>query len=207
VCTCTCACACACTCPAASPHPTLGPSRHYAPGRSYAHFAGCDSSRAFVTGPDDGKGLTDDLSGLSDAELGSVAGWHEFFVTHENYTRVGRVSGRYYDAEGGALELFPWERLKAAERRAEQLKSEYPACNSRWTQAGGSEVWCTAKSGGVSRDWVGVPRLLAAEGTAQKERCACVQLGRSQQPGLQVLLRPYPGCDLEAERCKVVKEK
>ena len=137
-----------------------------------------------------------------------MGGWHEFFMTHENYTRVGRVSGRYYDAEGGALELFPWERLKAEERRAEQRKRDYPGCNSRWTQATGSEVWCTAKSGGISRDWVGVPRLLVtAEGTAQKERCACVQLERSQQPGSQALLRPYPGCDLDAERCKVVNGK
>ena len=137
-----------------------------------------------------------------------MGGWHEFFMTHENYTRVGRVSGRYYDAEGGALELFPWERLKAEERRAEQRKRDYPGCNSRWTQATGSEVWCTAKSGGISRDWVGVPRLLAtAEGTAQKERCACVQLERSQQRGSQALLRPYPGCDLDAERCKVVNGK
>ena len=39
----------------------------------------------------------------------------------------------------------------------------------------------------------------------RKERCACVQLERSQQAGLQALLRPYPGCDLDAERCKVVK--
>eukprot|EP00908_Phaeocystis_cordata_P013537 Transcript_24603.p1 GENE.Transcript_24603~~Transcript_24603.p1 ORF type:complete len:303 (-),score=88.93 Transcript_24603:67-894(-) len=177
-------------------------ARHYAPGHAYAHFAGCDSSRAFATGPDDGRGLTDDLSGLNDEELRSVGGWHEFFVNHENYTRVGRVSGRYYDADGGALEQFPWARLRAAEQAEEQRKQEYPGCNSKWTQATGSEVWCTAKSGGVSRDWVGVPRLLAAaEGSTQKERCACVPFERAQQPHL----RAYEGCEPQAERCRVPK--
>ena len=186
-------------------------SRFYAAGQSYAHLAGCDASRAFVTGPDDGKGLTDDLSGMGDDELASVAGWHEFFSQHENYTRVGRVSGRYFDAEGHALERFPWARLKAGEQREEQLKRDYPGCNSRWTKATGSEVWCTAKSGGISRDWAGVPRLMTTV-KVQKERCACVQVERSElqleQPDpLQPLLRPYPGCELHAERCKVIKGK
>ena len=71
-------------------------------------------------------------------------------------------------------------------------------------QLAGKRALVTGSTSGIG---FATARLLAAEGTAQKERCACVQLERSQQPGLQVQLRPYPGCDLEAERCKVVKPK
>lgn len=202
-------------------------ARHYAEGHSYAHMAGRDASRSFATGEHDGIHITDDLSGLDDEMLNSIGSWHEFFVKHENYTRVGRVHGRFYDADGASLGGFPWERLKAAEKRGEQLKRDFPGCNSRWTQATGSEVWCTTKSGGQTRDWVGVPRLLdetaaaaaaaaAASGRGSdssggggdakpKERCACVPVELAQRA--PPYLRPYDECAPDAERCKVVKKK
>ena len=58
-------------------------------------------------------------------------------------------------------------------------------------------VWCTLKSGGVTRDWVGVPRQLATAGG--KSRCACVPRSRSNTPELT----PYKGCALDSERCQV----
>lgn len=68
-------------------------ARHYAAGKSYAHFAGRDASRSFATGETggggggadraDGGGLTDDLAGLGDDELRGIAGWHKFFVDHQ----------------------------------------------------------------------------------------------------------------------------
>ena len=49
----------------------------------------------------------------------------------------------------------------------------FPGCNSEWSKAKGHRVWCTKKSGGIERDWVGVPRKLFYPG--RKERCACVR--------------------------------
>ena len=55
------------------------------------------------------------------------------------------------------------------------------ACNFKRTQATGSKVRRTFKSGGTERDWVGVPRsykpsldavVLAAGGDPQADRCA-----------------------------------
>ena len=37
----------------------------------------------------------------------------------------------------------------------------------------GQRVWCTKKSGGIQRSWVGVPRKLFFPG--RTERCACVK--------------------------------
>ena len=37
-------------------------------------------------------------------------------------------------------------------------KQMFPPCNVEWSQAEGSRLWCTNKSGGISRDWVGRPR-------------------------------------------------
>ncbi|VDK53380.1 unnamed protein product, partial [Cylicostephanus goldi] len=50
----------------------------------------------------------------------------------------------------------------------------FPPCNSEWHQNSGGRVWCSMKSGGIQRDWVGVPRLLYDPNTKQ-QRCACVK--------------------------------
>jgi len=173
-------------------------AKHYARGRSYAHFAGRDASRAFSTGESEGEGLTDDISGLSDEELTAVADWHGFFVKHETYTRVGHVVGRYYNELGQSQEAFPWSHLAERARKAEEEKQRFPGCNSKWSQEDGSVVWCTLKSGGVTRDWAGVPRLLASAGG--KSRCVCVRRERSNAPELT----PYKGCALDSERCQVL---
>ena len=60
--------------------------RFYGHGNSYAHFAGRDATAAFATGAHEGDGLTDDLAGLDDEQLGSVKGWFEFYRDHEEYT-------------------------------------------------------------------------------------------------------------------------
>ena len=149
--------------------------RFYGHGNSYAHFAGRDATAAFATGAHEGDGLTDDLAGLDDEQLGSVKGWFEFYRDHEEYTPAGRVVGRYFDAAGGVRDEFPWERLRLAEEAEARRKREFPGCNSKWTQAEGSEVWCTPKSGGVQRDWAGVPRLrseAAGAGGAGRRRRA-----------------------------------
>jgi hypothetical protein len=44
----------------------------------------------------------------------------------------------------------------ANKRKAEE--KIFPPCNTEWSSAKGLNVWCTNKSGGIDRDWVGVPR-------------------------------------------------
>lgn len=176
-------------------------ARHYGPKKGYSHFAGRDATRSFATGDAKEELLTSDLSGMDDDELEAIQGWYEFYDKHETYTRVGRLVGRHFDPLGGAPEPFPFERLAAKKTRAEELKTTFPGCNSKWTQAGGSEVWCTPKSGGISRDWVGVPRRLLNAGD-KKERCACVDPSRGA--GDEVV-EVYEGCDPAAVRCKVVE--
>ena len=183
--------------------------QHYGPGKSYSHMAGRDATKSFATG-DSQNDLTDDVEGLDMEALQSIKGWHEFYVGHENYTRMGVVIGRYYDASGDAIvpSAFPWERLKLDEERREAMKRSLPDCNSRWSQADGSEVWCTTKSGGIERDWVGVPRLYSPsldpslEGESSgRERCVCAPSEEADK----VYLRVYSGCEPSAERCKVIK--
>lgn len=59
--------------------------------------------------------------------------------------------------------------------------------------------WFVFSSGGVQRDWAGVPRTLFSPGSGHT-RCVCVQLDdptRSNNPNLQ----QYKDCPPEAESC------
>tara|TARA_B100000513_G_scaffold39864_1_gene15161 strand:- start:622 stop:1245 length:624 start_codon:yes stop_codon:yes gene_type:complete len=123
-------------------------TRYYARGGSYQHFVGRDASRSFVTGDSADSKLTDSIAELSDDDLEAVGDWYKFYKEHEVYKWVGRVVGRYFDIKGEQLEKFPWERLEALERSRQERKRRFPDCNSRWSAAEGSEVWCTVKSGG-----------------------------------------------------------
>ncbi|KAL1498654.1 hypothetical protein AB1Y20_013967 [Prymnesium parvum] len=176
--------------------------QYYAPKRGYAHFAGRDASRSFATGVTAPDKLTDDLEGLNDEELDSVGSWYSFYDEHDVYKRIGRLEGRYYNHTTGEADVpFPWERLAAKKAKVKALKDLYPDCNSRWSQKDGSEVWCSTMSGGVKRDWVGVPRRFKPAGE-ERERCACVNTKSLKDPGLQ----EYKGCSSTAERCKVLQE-
>ena len=185
--------------------------RFYGPGKSYAHFSGRDATASFSTGDTEPAGLTDDIEGLDFEAVQGIASWHKFYVDHDNYTHVGVVVGRYYDPTGASLGVFPWEFLEERNKLKEDRKQQMPECNSKWSQASGSEVWCTTKSGGISRDWVGVPRIYSehldpafddGSGSGEKkERCACVPLERASLP----YLRAYAGCELTADTCQVPK--
>jgi len=181
-------------------------SEYYAEGRAYHHFAGADSSRAFTTGDANGAGRTDDIDGLSIAEVASIAEWHGFYVTHETYTREGRLVGRYYDATGASRGYFPWEEIEEEKKSAKELKVLLPGCNSKWSQDEGSVVWCTAKSGGVQRDWSGFPRVLTYA-NGDKKRCACVPPDRVDErkaPAVGGTLDVYQGCDERADECHII---
>ncbi|KJH48940.1 cytochrome b5-like Heme/Steroid binding domain protein [Dictyocaulus viviparus] len=151
--------------------------KHYGVGGGYHFFAGRDATRAFVTGDFTEAGLIDDTSGLSHEDLLGIRDWVSFY--EKDYKLVGVLVGRYYDINGNPTDELhnvlgriqtaaEWRNSKAAEVEV------FPPCNSEWHQSSGGRVWCTMKSGGIQRDWAGVPRLLYDPNTKQK-RCACVK--------------------------------
>ncbi|NWS76097.1 NEUFC protein, partial [Crotophaga sulcirostris] len=176
---------------------------------------GRDASRAFATGDFTAAGLVDDVSALSPGELLALRGWLRFYS--DNYSPVGKLVGRFYDENGA-----PTEALKQAEAameealklqaEGEQRKQQFPPCNSEWSSAKGSRFWCSRESGGVKRDWAGVPRQLFQPG-ARGGRCVCVRstgppwgtLGTGQHSDRgdldNPLLQEYQGCDPLAPQC------
>ncbi len=126
----------------------------YADGQGYNCFVGRDASRAFVTGEFEGEGLTNSVDGLEPGELDGILHWRGFYRDSEKYPAVGVVTGPFYDVAGervpGVLDsiedrVAEWKAAEAATKEA------FPPCNSKWTQASGSYVWCTSKSGGTER--------------------------------------------------------
>ncbi|XP_053940863.1 neuferricin [Cuculus canorus] len=189
--------------------------KHYGPGGAYSGLAGRDATRAFATGDFTPTGLVDDVSGLSPGELLAVQSWLSFYSN--NYNAVGKLVGRFYDENGA-----PTEALRQAEAaieealmlkaESEQRKQQFPPCNSEWSSATGSRFWCSRESGGVNRDWTGVPRKLFQPGS-KGSRCACVRTTGppwGQPAGGQhsdrgdldnPLLREYEGCPPLAQQC------
>lgn len=151
--------------------------RHYEPGAHYSGFAGRDASRAFVTGDYSEAGLVDHVSDLSFSEMLTLQNWLSFY--EKNYEFVGKVIGRFYGEDGlPTPELTQVEaRISKgleANTRALEEKHRFPPCNAEWSSARGSRFWCSPNSGGVSRDWTGVPRKLYKPG-AKEPHCVCVR--------------------------------
>ncbi|NXC17583.1 NEUFC protein, partial [Corythaeola cristata] len=189
--------------------------RHYGPGGAYSGLAGRDATRAFATGDFTQAGLVDEVSGLSPAELLAIRSWLDFY--RDNYRPVGKLVGRFYDANGA-----PTEALRQAEAameealkfkaESEQRKQQFPPCNSEWSSAKGSRFWCSRQSGGVNRDWTGVPRKLYRPGS-RGSHCVCVRTTGPPwgQPDSAVhsdrgdldnpQLEEYNGCHPRAEQC------
>ena len=168
----------------------------YGPNGGYGFFAGKDASRAYVTGNFDAEGLIDDVSGLSSSDYIGLDEWISFY--HTDYKYVGKLAGRYFNHDGTPTQdyrnLQQWmTEAKEDASQKETLKQIFPPCNSEWSADKGQRVWCTKKSGGISRyviliymfhplveyyiyfyrHWIGVPRRLFMPGTP--ERCACVK--------------------------------
>nr|XP_004672457.1 neuferricin isoform X1 [Jaculus jaculus] len=151
--------------------------RHYEPGAHYSCFAGRDASRAFVTGDYTEAGLVDDVTDLSFSEMLTLHNWLLFY--EKNYVLVGKVIGRFYGKDGlPTPELILVEAMMTkgleANKQEQQEKQKFPPCNTEWSATKGSRFWCSQKSGGVSRDWIGVPRKLFKPG-AKEHHCVCVR--------------------------------
>ena len=78
---------------------------------------------------------------------------------------MGKLAGRYFNLDGSPTpyyrQLQEW--MLGAKNDAQSVENEkkiFPPCNSEWNADTGQRVWCTKKSGGIQRDWVGVPRKL-----------------------------------------------
>ncbi|KAJ6655769.1 hypothetical protein lerEdw1_004822 [Lerista edwardsae] len=189
--------------------------KHYGPGGAYSFFSGKDASRAFATGDFTQTGLVDDISGLSLAEVLTIQNWLSFYS--KNYMLVGKVAGRFYDENGAPTKALreaqvlieEGQRLRAQE---DEKKKLFPPCNSEWSSVEGSRVWCSKQSGGISRDWKGVPRKLYEPGS-QRSRCVCVRTegppSGQLQPGPRddrgdldnPNLQEYEGCHPLADWC------
>ncbi|XP_028277255.1 neuferricin isoform X2 [Parambassis ranga] len=177
--------------------------KHYGPGGAYHFMAGKDTSLAFVTGDFTESGLTDDVSTLSPLQLVALYDWLAFY--QREYQAVGLLIGGFYSETGQPTDallqvqssLAEGKRLQA-QTKAEMLR--YPACNSEWSAARGGRVWCSTRSGGVVRDWTGVPRKLFSAGS-HGVRCVCVEdtSAAEEDPSLQI----YDGCPPHADSCSL----
>ena len=130
----------------------------------------------------------------------------EFYDRHDDYPFDGVVVGRYYNADGSPTpELLAAtaaiDRAKAAQAARKAEEQLLPPCNSRWSSAAGGAVWCTGRSGGVSRDWAGVPRQLFESPGSTQPRCVCVPDDKLDDPRLRL----YPSCAVDASECTVSK--
>ncbi|XP_051256300.1 neuferricin [Dicentrarchus labrax] len=177
--------------------------KHYGPGGAYHFMAGRDASLAFVTGDFTESGLTDDVSSLSPLQVMALYDWLAFY--QRGYQTVGLLIGRFYSETGKPTEALL--QVEASLVKGQQIKAQseaemlhFPACNSHWSAAGGGRVWCSTKSGGVERDWTGVPRKLFSPGSSSV-RCVCVEdpSAAEEDPNLQ----KYDGCPPHADSCSV----
>lgn len=189
--------------------------KHYGRGGGYSFFAGVDGSKAFVTGKFVEEDLTDDISELTTSEILSLENWKAFY--EKDYKYIGKVEGAFFDKKGQELPMMELYRKKLRTALLEKNviendKKLFPPCNSEWSQGNGGRVWCSTRSGGVARDWSGVPRLYYSAGSTQP-RCACVRTtgppshdllskthndqGDLDNPNLNV----YPNCDALSESC------
>lgn len=182
--------------------------RFYGPDGGYHFFTGRDASRAFVTGDFTESGLIDDVAGLTPQELLSLEEWTQFY--RKEYKYKGKLIGRYYNSIG---QPTPYNRkirklIKEAKNYKEELYNEkllYPPCNSEWSKELGSRVWCSTMSGGIQRDWVGVPRQLYEPGS-KSFRCACIHERELNGPK-KGKLKMYPGCDPKEISCWLKPEQ
>ncbi|XP_028643088.1 neuferricin isoform X2 [Grammomys surdaster] len=92
---------------------------------------------------------------------------------------AGRLVGRFYRKDGlptselTQVEAMVTKGMEANEQERRE-KQKFPPCNAEWSSAKGSRLWCSQKSGGVHRDWIGVPRKLYKPGT-KEPHCVCVR--------------------------------
>lgn len=159
---------------------------------------------AFITGdfekdPSEDHDDDDVLKHLKAQEIYSIHQWKQFY--EKDYTFVGLLTGRFYGNDGKKTEYMDKveqqiEVAIAEKERMQLLRTKYPPCNIEWKAETGTRVWCTQQSGGIDRDFVGLPRKFFEVGKPDF-RCACVPNDRLEDP----LLKEYKNCDRKADEC------
>ena len=61
-------------------------------------------------------------------------------------------------------------------------------------------------SGGIERDWVGVPRMLFESPNSKEYRCACVKLNSKECEEIKGMIREFPQCPKTSTKCAVKTE-
>lgn len=181
-------------------------AKHYGPSSTYHAFTGRDASLAFITGEFNDKGLTDDISSLSMQQVKALNDWVQFY--NENYVYKGKLIGRYYNEDGTPTdESYEVEkilkRMKEEQFQEEHKKRMFPPCNIEWNPDSGTVVWCSKRSGGIERDWIGVPRMLYDSPSSHQYRCACVKLDSKEYEESKGMIREYIQCPNTATKCAV----
>lgn len=193
--------------------------KHYGAGGGYHFFTGKDGTRAFVSGVFTEQGLIEDTSGLSHSDLLGIEDWNEFYK--KQYTFIGKLIGHYYDEQGQPTEALKDYRKRLGEAKKAKLSEEddrkkFPPCNFEMKQGWGRRIWCSTLSGGIQRDWEGLPRQYFQPGKSEP-RCACVKdkgPPSGSDPGVEYsnngdldnpLMKIYEGCDKNSFEC-VFKE-
>jgi len=179
--------------------------KHYGPGMGYHFFTGKDGTRAFVTGEFNKEGLIPDIEGLTGSQMLAIEEWLLFY--RKDYVPMGKLIGHYYDETGAPTEAQRTARIalrkgREEKKREDQFKKILPGCNSKYSSAEGKTFWCDVKSGGISRDWVGVIREFTNPDTLAK-RCVCVPPDQLDLPGLAL----YDGCPPKSSECYWPPEK
>ncbi|XP_038215706.1 neuferricin [Zerene cesonia] len=173
---------------------------HYAKGRSYHYFIGKDGTRALVSGNfEDESEDKDHILNLKCDDIFAIMHWRKTF--HDKYKYVGVLQGRYYNSDGTETQYMAEIRnkLKNCKEEKENAKQQdqlYPPCNVAWSETEGTRVWCSKSSGGIKRNWVGVPRQLYEPG-GDKPKCVCVQREDTN------MLKQYEECSNSATECVI----
>lgn len=177
--------------------------QHYAQGAEYNVFTGRDATRAFVTG-NFTHDLIDDVRNIDESMFSHIESWQSFYTT--SYPILGRIEGSFFDSRGCATAELKrvhqiFGKLEQAKANQKELEKDYPECNSEWnTDNKKGRVWCTKKSGGVDRDWAGLPRIY---NDGETNRCACFNPDGPQAAALEKHMSLYPGCDPKATECEL----
>jgi len=175
--------------------------KFYSSTGNYKFYTGRDASRSFHTGGSSTEDLTDDLTGLTDEEIDGVYNWLTFY--QKQYPQIGKLIGRYFDSNGTPTKHFAnvltsANNMKKKSEEKARSEQKLPPCNSEWSHDAGKRVWCTEKSGGIERAWIGVPRRYF-DSLTKTERCVCVQ-NTDQQDGR---FKEYKDCSPTSTECQI----
>eukprot|EP01134_Creolimax_fragrantissima_P005962 CFRG5962T1 len=96
--------------------------QYYAPGGGYSFFSGKDATRAYLTG-DFEKDLVPNIDGLREGQLKELKTWENFYNTHMEYFRVGRMDYKVEDTLQVHVELPECEENIAADNSFKEARN------------------------------------------------------------------------------------